>query len=142
MYGSLMRLTLAPQTRRLEPIIGWGLAVSSLGLIGAALWFPFSALPKLCAFLLLTDLPCLTCGMTRSWVALTHGDLAQALAWNPAGALLCVLTLAGALYAGARQLGAPAVRVQSTPRERRFARVALVVFVVANWSYVALAGRV
>jgi len=131
--------------RDLRPVtawLGWMLALACAGLIATAAWFPFGRLPPLCAFLLLTDLPCLTCGMTRSWVALVHGDVLGALLWNPAGAALCVSTAAAGVYAAARQLGAPAVRLRSTALERRMLRVALVVVVIANWSYVALSGRV
>jgi hypothetical protein len=116
--------------------------MGSLGLLSAAAFFPFSALPKWCAFLLLTDLPCLTCGMTRSWVFLVRGDVLEALAWNPAGAVLCVITAVGAVYAAARQVGAPAVRVESTLFERRVVRFGLVFVVALNWLYVASAGRI
>lgn len=137
-----MRLLLQSGARVIDPIVGWGLSVGSVGLIGAAAFFPFSSLPKWCAFLLLTDLPCLTCGMTRSWVSLVHGDVLQALAWNPAGALLCVITAFGAIYAGARQLGAPALRVDSTRLERRLVRFGVVFAMALNWLYVASSGRV
>jgi hypothetical protein len=137
-----MRITIDSSARPLEPLVGWGLACGSLGLLGAAAVFPFSTLPKLCAFLLLTDLPCLTCGMTRSWVALVHGDVAQALAWNPLGALLCVLTALGSVYAIARQLGAPALQLEWSRGERRGALVALIFVTAVNWTFVALSGRV
>lgn len=131
--------------RDLRPVtawLGWMLALGAGALLVAAATFPFGRLPTMCAFLLLTDLPCLTCGMTRSWVALVHGDVLDALLWNPGGVALCVITGAAAVYAAARQLGAPAVRLRSTARERRVLRGLLVVAVVVNWSYVVLAGRV
>lgn len=39
--------------------------------------------PVLCPFLRLTGLPCPTCGMTRAWVALGHGDWSSAVHLNP-----------------------------------------------------------
>lgn len=116
--------------------------IGVVSLLLAAAFFPFGAMPPLCAFLLLTDLPCLTCGMTRSWVALVHGDLEGALLWNPAGAALCVSALVGALYILARQFGAPALRLESTLGERRGLRFGLVLAVALNWAYVAQAGKV
>ncbi|MCO4772384.1 MAG: DUF2752 domain-containing protein [Deltaproteobacteria bacterium] len=137
-----MRLALQHDLRTLEPIIGWGLAAGCFGLLGAAAFFPFGTLPKLCAFLLLTDLPCLTCGMTRSWVALVHGDVFGAIAWNPLGTALCLTALAGGVYAAARQLGAPALRVSTSALERRFIRFGIVLAVALNWGFVFSAGRV
>lgn len=128
--------------RPLEPFVGWSFVLMAAGLLLAARSFPWGRLPPFCVFNIATDLPCLTCGMTRSWVALTHGDLAEALAWNPGGALLCVLTLLGGAYAAARQLGAPALRWESSRRERALFRVALVLGIAVNWSFVALSGRV
>ncbi len=43
-------------------------------------------LPDFCPFLRLTGRPCPTCGLTRSWSALLHGDLAASFrfhAWGP-----------------------------------------------------------
>ncbi len=51
-------------------------------------------LPALCPFYLLTGLPCPGCGLTRSFICLGHGRLAESLHWNPLGWLLfglCVL---------------------------------------------------
>lgn len=137
-----MRLTIRRDLRPLDPFLGWSLVVGVVGLLLAAAFFPFGAMPPLCAFLLLTDLPCLTCGMTRSWVALVHGDLGGALLWNPAGAALCVGALLGALYILVRQLGAPGLRLESTLGERRGLRFGLMLAVALNWAYVVQAGKV
>jgi Protein of unknown function (DUF2752) len=42
-------------------------------------------LPELCMTRRLTGLDCPGCGMTRSFIALAHGDLAAAWSYNPAG---------------------------------------------------------
>lgn len=38
--------------------------------------------PVLCPFRLVTGLPCPGCGLTRSWVALAHGQVGEAFAYN------------------------------------------------------------
>lgn len=43
--------------------------------------------PVLCPFRLVTGLPCPGCGLTRSWVAIGHGDLHGAFAYNAFGPL-------------------------------------------------------
>ena len=136
-----MRMHLAPAPR-LEGIVSGGLVVAGLALLALARFFPFGSLPPLCVFKHLTGLPCLTCGMTRSWVAVMHGELAQALAWNPAGAALCALTLLGTVYLLARAVGAPAVRLDASRREGRALAIGVVVVVIVNWLYVLASGRV
>ncbi len=41
--------------------------------------------PVLCPFRLITGLPCPGCGLSRSWVAVGHGDIHQAFAYNAFG---------------------------------------------------------
>lgn len=43
-----------------------------------------------CLFKYATDLPCPSCGTTRSVLHLLHGDLSGALYWNPLGILTLV----------------------------------------------------
>jgi hypothetical protein len=52
----------------------------------------------LCWFRAVFHIDCPLCGMTRSFVALAHGDLAAALRFHPAGPLLFV-AMAGFLAA-------------------------------------------
>jgi hypothetical protein len=42
-------------------------------------------LPELCTMRRLTGMNCPGCGMTRSFIALAHGDVAAAWSYNPAG---------------------------------------------------------
>ena len=48
-------------------------------------------LPSVCLFYHLTGLPCPGCGLTRSFVCLSHGDLFEALHWHPLGPALYLL---------------------------------------------------
>lgn len=47
--------------------------------------------PVLCPFRRLTGLPCPGCGMTHSFVALAHGDISGAFAYNRLGPLLMAI---------------------------------------------------
>lgn len=47
--------------------------------------------PVLCPFRRLTGLPCPACGLTRSWVALGHGDLPAAFGDNAFGPLFLLV---------------------------------------------------
>jgi hypothetical protein len=45
-------------------------------------------LPELCSFRRMTGLDCAGCGLTRSFIAIGHGQLADAWQYHPAGLLL------------------------------------------------------
>lgn len=51
-----------------------------------------------CPFLELTGLPCLFCGMTRSWMAMGGLDMGEALRFHPLGPALFALTAMAGLY--------------------------------------------
>ncbi|WP_279105472.1 DUF2752 domain-containing protein [Gordonia paraffinivorans] len=55
--------------------------------------------PGMCPFAMITGLPCPGCGLTRSWVAFMHGDIAAAFGFNLFGPVLLVLTAVTALLA-------------------------------------------
>ncbi len=59
------------------------------------------ALPGVCAFREATGIPCPGCGLTRSWVAALHGDLAGSLRFHPLGWLVLLYALAQAARHGA-----------------------------------------
>ncbi len=76
------------------------LATSGLAALAAAALISPSRLatgPVLCPFRLLTGVPCPSCGMTRSWVSLTHGDLGASISQHPLGpatmALVVIATI-------------------------------------------------
>lgn len=60
---------------------------------GAQVVVPFLnwPLPQLCAFQGVAGVPCPGCGLTRSCIALTHGNLAGSWHYNPAGMILIPL---------------------------------------------------
>ncbi len=73
------------------------------------------SLPPLCVFRLVTDVPCPTCGVTRSVVACVHGDLDEACAHHAFGLVVVFFALfqipyriALLAFAGARRWEFPA----------------------------------
>ena len=99
-----------------------------------ARFLPVLSVGYTCPARALAGLPCPTCGMTRAFVALAHGDLSAALAASPAGALLAggawLLALADLVRLAA---GAPLPRVPA-----RAARVAVaggLAALLLNWAW-------
>ena len=48
-------------------------------------------LPSVCLFYHLTGLPCPGCGLTRSFVCLSHGHVWESLHWHPLGPAIFLL---------------------------------------------------
>jgi hypothetical protein len=116
----------------------WG-ASAALALAAA----PFAAslaraLPP-CALHQWFGIPCATCGSTRAVLALTHGDVWRALAWNPLAALGTLALMLGLLAPGWVALGAPLPRL---PGEwPRTWRVAAWLLLAAQWVYLIATRR-
>ncbi|WAC56270.1 DUF2752 domain-containing protein [Gordonia sp. SL306] len=72
--------------------------------------------PILCPFLRITGLPCPACGLTRSWVALGHGDVGSAFSFNAFGPLfMLVVAVVTVVAIGSLVTGRPALtQVQRT----------------------------
>jgi hypothetical protein len=99
-----------------------------------ARFVPVLAIPFLCPLKGLAGIPCATCGMTRAFVHLAHGDLARALAASPLGAVLA----AGAwLYALADlvRLAVGAPFPVASPRAVRAAAAVGIAALLANWAW-------
>ena len=50
-------------------------------------------LPELCTFRRMFGIDCAGCGLTRSFISISHGDLIQSLRYNPAGLLLYAMAV-------------------------------------------------
>jgi hypothetical protein len=80
-----------------------GQAVATSIVLGAivavsSLWSASRA-PTICLFQLLTTLPCPSCGMTRAFIALGHGHLRDAIAFNVASPFVYAAAWLGLTFA-------------------------------------------
>jgi len=114
---------------------------ASLCLLGVALVTPGIQLPR-CVFKTITGLPCPTCGVTRTVIALSRGDLERGLFMNPLAAIACGVGLLYLLYAAAvLALRLPRFRpTLSAPGAGRL-RLAAVALLAVNWAWLIATGR-
>lgn len=135
-------MTTAAAERRLH----WMVLLLCLGMIGGAMLLDPARqggggvtleghrLPEVCAFKRVTGLPCPGCGLTRSWVAAVHGDLAASLAFHKLGWLVLLYVAAQAVRHGAWLVLAGArPRVESAGRCLDRGIVALGVLLLIAW---------
>ena len=88
-----------------------------------------------CGFLTTTGLPCISCGMTTSFSHAAKGNLLAALATQPAGALLALLTAMTVVVSGyALVVGMPLSGLAQTVLRPRTLLILGAVLVVA-WAY-------
>jgi hypothetical protein len=106
----------------------------------AARFLPLLELPYACPFRALTGLPCATCGMTHAFVHLAHGQVREALAASPLGALAAGACWLLALADGVRLLlGLPLPRLG--PGAARAGAALGAIALIANWAFLVVAHR-
>jgi hypothetical protein len=112
-------------------------AVSAASIAGAAAWLGLALPSPRCAFLAVTGLPCVTCGATRSMIALLHGNLLGAVRWNPLASLMFGGLVIFDLYAAIVLVGQTArLRIVDwTVTEKNVARIAAISLLALNWIY-------
>ena len=130
-----MRLVRGPASSPSESTVAFG-SVSAVALLLARLW-PFEQLPLWsCPLRRIAGLPCPSCGMTRAFVRVTHGDLAGALKVSPLGLVLALTAALLTAYLAARlTLLRRGPVLETSARERRGLSVLTGLIVLANWSY-------
>jgi hypothetical protein len=133
--------------RRLEPLeidheALWLLVGgASLCLLGVALATPGIQLPR-CAFKTITGLPCPTCGVTRTIIALSRGDVDRAVFLNPLATIACAAGVIYLLYAAVvLTLRLPRFRPTVSPAGARRARIAAIAAIATNWLWLIASGR-
>ncbi|MBC8233467.1 DUF2752 domain-containing protein [bacterium] len=106
-----------------------------------ARFVPFSLLPKFnCPFHILTGYPCPSCGMTRSFILMSHLKFWEGLNMNPLGALLFIFiaTFVGYSFI-VLVLHLPRIRFQVAERwEGVFIRIAFIFVIVINWIFLLI----
>ncbi len=119
----------------------WGSVIAAAMLMGAV-WLRAGLPTPPCPLHALTGIPCPSCGTTRGFVALLHGDIRAAAAFNPlvmAGILAALFYTA---YAAIAVLGRlPRWRVALSPKAGAMARIVLTGLLVSDWVYLLLHER-
>lgn len=82
--------------------VRWGfLGLATAPILGAYSYNQGYRAPLLdCPFLHFTGIPCPTCGMTRSFMAIARGDMLQAIDYNALGPILFVACVVASLQIG------------------------------------------
>jgi hypothetical protein len=112
------------------------LSVSVLSLSFAAAWLTIGLPWPRCVFHDLTNLPCVTCGMTRCAIQFFHGHFLAALKWNPlVFGLLCGVA-AYDLYAfTSLATRAPRLRIAFGETQKKYLRIIVISALALNWIY-------
>ncbi len=121
--------------------IEFGIIYGGIGiLILMALRFtPVARLLPGCVFKGLTSFPCPTCGATRAALLLVHGETAASLSMNPLVSLCFMAACIVFFYSlPAFLLHLPRTSVELSVREHLAIRIAVVVLVLVNWSWLVL----
>lgn len=125
------------------PLVAFGL-LSLAGLLFARIASPDRVFAIFrCPFRAATGVPCPTCGMTRAVCRVVRGELVEAVAMSPLGALLAGVAVVTAAWMLLRIfVVARGVAVDLTAVEARIARAMVIVAFVANWGWIAARGVV
>lgn len=130
----------------------WTMLVLGIGVIGAAFllrindggrvgasWLPFDSLPPLCGSRALLGIECPGCGLTRSFVALASGEIAESFRFHRLGWLMFLATASQIPYriVRLRQLH------QGDLAERRWPKwfgSILIAALIINWAVNMISG--
>jgi uncharacterized protein DUF2752 len=133
--GGLSRGEAAPDAGPVWGLVAGGYAA---GALAAGRFVPgLTAFLPVCPFRALTGLPCPTCGVTRSLLALAAGHPETALTYSPLAVATILLALAAGVWGLGRLLCPRRSLLPRTfpGRERLWARAAAVA-VLLNWAYI------
>ena len=114
----------------------WGAILGSCCLIAAG-WIWLGLPTLLCPFHAITGVPCPTCGITRGFSSLLHGDLGSAFIFNPLG-FSALVGLAIYLVYAVIVVVVRLPRLRWNPlslRQKAIARIFVILLVSTNWCY-------
>lgn len=135
-----MRLRVEDGTRPDITHLVWG--PLALFIVMAA-WFLQGAVDRLppCIFREVAGSPCLTCGATRSTVALSHLDIGLALALNPLVPVFFVGLMTLSLITFLGWLKKKKIVLTLSGRQKKIIRLLALLAIVVNWLYLIAVGR-
>jgi hypothetical protein len=112
-------------------------------LIVLAAWLMQGAVDKLppCVFKEVVGLPCLTCGATRSIVALSRHDIGLSFALNPLVPAFVAGLILLSLFTFLGWVLRKRIVLSLSAKQKRGIRALAVLAIVANWFYLIAAGR-
>lgn len=88
-----------------------------------------------CQWLVMTDRPCPTCGMTTAFSHAAHGEMAAAFATQPAGAVLAIATAMAAILGAYAMLTGMSLKPIGKMLGRPWTFIGLGVVVAGGWAY-------
>ena len=130
-----------PGPGRVDPELLWG--ILSAGALAAVRLIPFpTRLGLSCPFKTLSGLPCPTCGMSRAWEALAHGEWAAACRLHPGVAAGYAALWLYVPYAAGAVAGLwPRLDIRPSPGAARGFRMTVLALLAALWGYLIWDGR-
>lgn len=116
-------------------LIGFALLLTAR-FVPLARWVPFWG----CTLRRRTGVPCLSCGMTRAFDWFMQGRFLDAMAVNPLGFALALLSAIGGLYGllYLLRVRTPRIEVTLSPRAGTAVRWAALLVLAANWGYLVV----
>jgi hypothetical protein len=126
----IWQTNLSPKHRITRAYIGGGVF---LGLLILFLVPPAHMPLPACAFHSITGHSCLTCGMTRSLHAITHGDLAASLHYHMFGPVLFFGALLFVLLFAAEAISGGKLSLQLSGRTKKHAAMFFAIVWLVYW---------
>ncbi len=118
----------------------WG-PIALLFIITAGIFKDFLDLLPSCIFHRLTGIPCLTCGATRSLVALSQFDIASSFSLNPMLLLFAMGIMALSLFSLFGAVSKKGIIANFSEGQKKALRVGIIGLFLANWIYLVVSGR-